>query len=95
MKKHTFNEILRTIQLYREYIPNAVHYFTNGNCYGFALILQDRFPGGQIYTDETHAIYVYDNQAFDITGNVKIEKHIPLKEYSELEMKQRFEPKLI
>jgi len=90
---YNYNDIIDTIKLYQEYIPNAVNIFTKGNCYGFALILQDRFPGGEIYTDESHAIYVYNRLGYDITGNVEIKNHIPLREYSEIEIKQRLQPK--
>ena len=42
----------------------------NGNCYYFALILRDRFPGGIIYYDviNGHFIYQYNGNYYDWTG---------------------------
>lgn len=42
----------------------------NGNCYYFALILQDRFPGGAIFYDvvDGHFVYKYGDNCFDNNG---------------------------
>lgn len=42
----------------------------NGNCYYFALILSDRFPGGTIYYDVIygHFIYLYEGKYYDWSG---------------------------
>ena len=42
----------------------------NGNCYYFALILDDRFPGGTIYYDVIygHFIYQYKGKYYDWSG---------------------------
>ena len=46
--------------------------WVDGNCYYFALILKDRFPGGAIYYDviNGHFIYLYNGQYYDWTGLV-------------------------
>lgn len=44
----------------------------SGNCYYFALILQDRFPGGKILYDviNGHFVYWYNGSYYDWTGKV-------------------------
>jgi hypothetical protein len=44
----------------------------NGNCYYFALILNDRFPGGTIYYDVIygHFIYQYKGKYYDWSGEM-------------------------
>jgi hypothetical protein len=48
----------------------------SGNCYFFAIILQDRFPGGSIYYDviEGHFIYKYYDNYYDWTGRVSVDE---------------------
>ena len=43
--------------------------WVNGNCYYFSLILQDRFPGGEIYYDviDGHFLYCYNGKYYDLT----------------------------
>lgn len=45
----------------------------NGNCYYFALILNDRFPDGEIYYDVIygHFIYFYNGKYYDWSGEVQ------------------------
>ena len=45
----------------------------NGNCYYFAVILQERFPGGIIYYDviDGHFLYFYNENYYDWVGIVK------------------------
>ncbi len=45
----------------------------NGNCYYFALILRDRFPGGKIFYDVIlgHFLYFYKGNYYDWSGIVK------------------------
>lgn len=51
--------------------------FTKGFCYYFAIIMQTRFPGGQILYDKeyAHFVYKYNNKLYDITGNVTKKYH--------------------
>lgn len=47
--------------------------WTNGNCYWFAKILQERFPGGVIIHEpiEGHFLYYYKNTYYDWNGVYK------------------------
>ena len=44
--------------------------WTSGNCYYFAIILKDRFPGGEIYYDviNGHFVYKYCHVFYDWCG---------------------------
>lgn len=44
----------------------------DGNCYYFALILKDRFPGGAIYYDVVygHFVYCINGRYFDWSGEI-------------------------
>ena len=46
--------------------------FTAGMCYWFALLLANRFPGGEIVyaVVENHFAYKYDKYVYDIMGDV-------------------------
>lgn len=54
----------------RKAVPNAVEVFTKGNCFMFAALLDDRFPGGRIVDDGDHAAYIYKGRCYDITGAI-------------------------
>lgn len=45
----------------------------SGNCYYFALILKDRFPGGTVYYDviDGHFVYLYNGRYYDWTGIIE------------------------
>ena len=47
----------------------------NGNCYYFALILQNRFPGGKIFYDVIlgHFLYYYKDNYYDWSGIVEVD----------------------
>lgn len=49
--------------------------WVSGNCYYFALILKDRFPGGIVYYDviDGHFVYLYKGKYYDWTGIVEPE----------------------
>lgn len=49
------------------------HNWCTENCYYFALILNDRFPGGKIYYDviNGHFSYKYGGKFYDHTGEIK------------------------
>lgn len=64
-----------------------VHTFTQGNCYHFALILQQLYPSGEIIYDswDGHFVYQYFDKFFDITGEKVYNSHHGL--YSLIELK--------
>lgn len=51
-------------------IPNNREMYLNGQCYSFAIILRELFPGGELwYSDfEGHMYYKYEKCFFDIRG---------------------------
>lgn len=69
----------------------------NGNCYYFALILSDRFPGGTVYYDVIygHFIYLYKGKYYDWSGEMKPDGHLvewaKFDEYDSLQKKHIIE----
>lgn len=57
--------------------------FLNGYCYYFAVILEHRFPEGEIFYDCGHFIFGYRGKFYDITGEV-IPKGEPIR-WAEIE----------
>lgn len=83
---YTCNEIIKFIKFFKSSVPNAEEIFTKGNCTSFARLLSMVFPGGQVLHNMDHAVYLYDNFYYDITGMArKPEGAIPIEEYG-LEM---------
>ena len=64
------NRIESFIKQFRDL--GAENCFSNGMCYWFASILNNRFPGGEIVYDEVanHFGCEIGGQVYDITGNV-------------------------
>lgn len=62
------------IDFLRECIPNAVKVFTNGNCTSFAMLLEQRFPGGTVMHNIDHSTYLYNGHHYDVTGIVSAPK---------------------
>lgn len=66
--------------------------WTNGNCYYFAVILDNRFPGGDICYDVTDGHFLYRNYSgayYDWTGLVHpTGTVIKWKEFREYDYKQ-------
>ena len=67
------NEILKFITDFRRFDKDntIIKTFTEGYCYYFAIILQERF-GGQILYDPIagHFITFINNKYYDITGDI-------------------------
>ena len=66
-------DILRFINEFKKNEKQSVliKTFTEGYCYYFALILNDRFDGEIIYIkDFDHFVFKKEGFLFDITGNV-------------------------
>jgi hypothetical protein len=64
------NRILRFINLMKDGQPNIVRYYTEGECYRFACILRELFPGGTIWYAQVpgHMYYYYQGAWYDIRG---------------------------
>ena len=64
--------IIKFISKFKSYNPEAVEYiFTNGFCYYFSIILQERFGGEILYDQiEGHFLLLYKDNLYDIKGNV-------------------------
>lgn len=68
--------VLSFIKLIRESCPEwQIKIFTEGACYQFFLILQNRFPQAVPYYDGDHVITYIDGHYYDITGEVQREYH--------------------
>lgn len=69
----------------------------NGNCYYFALILNNRFPGGTIYYDVIygHFIYQYKGKYYDWSGEINSNGYLvdwsKFDEYDSLQKKHIIE----
>ena len=70
-------------RLMRESFIGAEGVYTRGSCYRFAEILMFTFPGGEIYTDQDHAIYNYQGQFYDITGITELGNHMPQADFGD------------
>lgn len=59
----------------------------DGNCYYVAIILKDRFPGGDIYYDvaKYHFLFKYKENFYDWTGVAKCESEENLIKWDEFE----------
>ena len=87
-------EILEYIEFMREYIPNAVEVFTNGNCVGFAMMLERKFPGGEVLDNLSHACYRYNKVCYDITGQIVMPQGSrPIEQYGIRKIYQLLKPK--
>lgn len=64
--------VLNFINSFSKFGESVIDCFTCGNCYWFAVILNNRFPNGHIMYDvvANHFGYEIDWQVYDITGNV-------------------------
>ena len=63
-----------------------------GNCYFFAVILESRFPGGQICYEPVlgHFVYLYNGKYYDWGGEATIlKKPIPWNEYEQFDHAQK------
>lgn len=62
----------------KELARNIIKCFTEGNCYHFAVILEELYPGGFIVYDilNGHFLYEYNGLDYDINGINKDFKHI-------------------
>lgn len=68
------------------------NHWIDGNCYYFAIILNDRFPGGTIFYDVTygHFVYFYNNEYYDWTGCISPKgKLIKWSEFADYDFAQR------
>jgi len=85
------DNVLNVIKTIRKSHNGTVDIYTNGKCYHFFLILKSIFPLAEAYYDENHVITKIGNKYYDITGEVKKEKHISVnKHYSHQELKKYF-----
>lgn len=92
--EHREFDIMSFIYLIREWVPNAEEVFTKGNCIGLALILLDRFPGGDVMYDENHAVYRLNGKGYDINGYTVINpKAKRLQDYDLLRLSDLLKPK--
>ena len=81
------NTILAFINNFKKSNPQAIEKaFTEGNCYWFAKILEERFGGVILYNPvENHFAWVDENHkgTYDITGQIKGEGFSPWDFYYE------------
>lgn len=68
--QHQRRDILKFIDAVRESLNNSVHLYTNGNCYGFALLLRHQYPEAVIWYDriEGHVYTRIGAAWYDIRG---------------------------
>ena len=76
--------IMRCIEHLRSEVENAPHIFTNGKCFEFCDIMKYVFPEGEIWYDSDHAIFKLGDRFYDINGQTKKGRHIPIEEHQEL-----------
>ena len=69
----------------------------NGNCYYFALILKDRFPGGASFYDVIagHFVYSYNGNYYDWIGIVKPEENSVYINWDEFALYDELQKKVI
>ena len=67
---------LKSVESLRESYPGAEKMFMEGGCYRLYHILKAIFPMARAYYDSNHIITRIDDSYYDITGEVKKEKHL-------------------
>lgn len=77
------DKILKLIEVIRESFPASITVYTRGSCYQFYLILKEVFPEAKCYYDSNHVITKIGNNFYDITGEVKCERHLPIEDFGE------------
>lgn len=75
--------ILNFIKTIRESFIGSEIVYTKGSCYNFFLIIKEVYPNAQCYYDENHVITKLGNKYYDITGEVKLGRHLPFYPTSE------------
>lgn len=68
--------ILKSLESLRDSYPGAKKMFLEGGCYRLYHILKAIFPKAKAYYDSNHVITKIDSKYYDITGEVKKEKHL-------------------
>lgn len=69
-------EILNVIKTIRESFDDSIKVYTQGRCYYFYLILKSIIPSAKAYYDSDHVITRIENKYYDITGEVKRNRHL-------------------
>jgi len=83
------NKIEKFIESIRNSFEDSIKVYTQGSCYEFYLILKQVFPKAIAYYNEDHVITRIGNKYYDITGEVKKEKHLILDEDAKKRIKFR------
>ena len=73
--------ILKNIESLRESYPGAEKMYLQGGCYRFYHILKALFPRAKAFYDSNHIITEIEGFYYDITGEVKKERHIEVDIY--------------
>lgn len=65
--------------------------WTTGNCYYFAVILQARFPDGQIVYDpiDGHFLFLYHDRLYDYKGKAKSRSYVLWDDYDKYDALQK------
>lgn len=77
------DKVLKLIEVIRESFKGSVIVYTLGSCYQFYLILKEVFPEARCYYDSNHVITRIGDSYYDITGEVKCERHLPIEDFGE------------
>ncbi len=72
---------LQFITAIRESFFGAELIYTRGSCYQFYKILKVVFPNAVAYYDSNHVITRICNKYYDITGEVKIGRHLMMERH--------------
>jgi len=67
-------------------------YYLKGHCYDFYFILLGKFHNAECFYDSNHVITKIEDKYYDITGEVKKGRHLPVdgKHYSHTELEKWF-----
>lgn len=77
------NDVLKLITFYNQ-IHNSKHFFTNGGCYLFYLILKNYYKEAQPYYNQDHVVTLINGRFYDITGEVTDKNYLPLTEEKDI-----------
>lgn len=77
----TEENILAFIQTIRDSFIGSVEIYTRGSCYQFYTILKQVVPWATPYYDSNHVITEINGKFYDITGEVKKERHLLMAEH--------------
>lgn len=86
------DRVLYYIASVRKRLGDNCSHYLNGGCYSFYFKLLGKFPEAECWYDGDHVITKIKDKFYDITGEVKKDRHLAVNghHYSHIQMKNWF-----